>query len=114
MSMMRTPIPFCSTREKSFGKREKLLAILYDKKRSSYIIAICINVLVTVSALQRSIVYAQSPWLREYIELNTNFRTLAKNEFEKNLFKLMNNAVFSKTMENMRNHVNVQLVMGDT
>jgi len=45
------------------------------------------------------------------IELNTNFRILAKNEFEKNLFKLMNNAGFSKIMENMRNHINVQFVM---
>jgi len=56
--------------EKMFGKQEeKLLVILYDKSVTSYIIAICNNVLVTVSALQRSIVYCNSCNLREYIEL---------------------------------------------
>jgi len=47
---------------------------------------------------------------RLYSKLNTNFRTRANNDFEKNLYKLKNNAVFDKTMENMRNHVDVRLL----
>ena len=52
----------------------------------------------------------QKDWMEPYIRLNTELRKMAASDFEKNIFKLMNNSVFGKTMENLRNRITVKLV----
>ncbi|XP_011868924.1 PREDICTED: uncharacterized protein LOC105562574, partial [Vollenhovia emeryi] len=91
-------LPFCPLRAAPPGKvTDKLLATLHDKSR--YVIHYrnlqqCVRHGMRILKIHRVLRFAQSPWLRGYIELNTRFRICANNEFERTMYKLMNNAVY--------------------
>ena len=107
-------LPFMCERMEINGV-EKLVPNLRDKK--NYVIHIqalnqALQHGLRLDRIHRKIEFDQSPWLKTYIDFNTQLRTAAANDFEKDFFKLilMNNSVFGKTMENIRKHRNIKLV----
>ena len=63
-----------------------------------------------ITKVYRGISFNQSPWMEPYIKKNTELRKTAANSFEKDFFKLMNNSVFGKTIENIRKRQNIILI----
>ena len=94
-------------------KCKKLVCNLYDKK--SYVVHIrsleqALNHELILKKVHGVIQFNQEARLKPYIDINSKLRKQAKNDFEKDFFKLMNNAVFGKTMENLRKHRGIKLV----
>ena len=63
-----------------------------------------------ITAVHRGISFYQSPWMEPYFRKNTELRKCASNNFEKDFFKLMNNSVFGKTIENIRKRQNIKII----
>ena len=112
---LHSDLPFLPKRIK-IDKCKKLVCDLNNKKK--YVVHIkslkqALNHGLKLERVRRIIEFNQKAWLKPYIDMNTELRKLAKDDFEKDLFKLMNNAVFGKTMGNIRKHRDIKLVSTD-
>ena len=109
---LHSDLPFLPERM-TINKCTKLVCTVQDKE--NYVVHIraleqALNHGLILKQAHEVIEFRQEAWLKPYIDINTEFRQEAKNQFEKDFFKLMINSMFGKTMENVRNHRDIKLV----
>ena len=95
------------------GKVEKLTQNLRDKEKMvlhGKNLQLYLSLGMKLKLIRRGLKFQEKDFMKNYIDKNTFLRSQAKNDFEKALFKLMNNSVFGKTMENVRKRVSIELV----
>ena len=115
LHQLHSGLPFLPERMET-NKCKKLICNLSNKKK--YVIHVnslkqALNHGLKLKKIHRVIEFNQKEWLKLYIDMNTELRKAGKNDFGKNFFKLMNNSVFGKTMENIRKHRDIKLVTTD-
>ena len=97
----------------TLGKVEKLTQNLRDKEAMvlhGKNLQLYLSLGMKLKLIRRGLKFKEKDFMKCYIDKNTSLRSQAKNDFEKELFKLMNNSVFGKTMENVRKRVSIELV----
>ena len=112
---LHSDLPFLPERME-IDKCKKLVCNLRNKKK--YVVHIrslkqALDHGLKLKKVHRIIEFNQEAWLKPYIDMDTELRKVAKNDFKKDFFKLMNNSVFGKAMENVRKHRDIKLVTTD-
>ena len=70
----------------------------------------CLELGMELKKIHRILKFKQNNWMRPYIVFNTQKGMISNNKADKNFFKLMNNSVYSKTMENLRKRIKIRVV----
>ena len=102
------------TKPKNYAKSKKVICDWTDKKNYLVhyrLLKFYVRHGMVVDKIHEIISFKQSKWLEKYINFNTTKRNRAKNDFEKDFHKLLNNAFYGKTMENVRNRWGIKFFL---
>lgn len=107
--------PFCCEHMKVGESQERKLILNLNDKQNYVLhyrtLKLALKNGLILKKVHKILQFKQSTWLKDYIMLNTHQRSLSTNDFETNLYKLMNNAAFGKSLQNNRNYVDIKLVI---